>query len=144
MEKYRWIFGLFIPVAAIPVIIIILIVFLKICERFLNNLFKKLDEKEFYNRPRHKPNPIVVNITKIKIEILVGLTLFVVCVRVLSLPIYLLAAVKGADWTPPLLILIPLIVIPYFFSGLITFKIIQYIHRNLDLNIKTEKQDVKI
>lgn len=77
------------------------------------------------------------------IEILVGLTIFAVCVRVLSLPIYLLAAIKGADWTPPLFILIPLIVIPYFFSGLTTFKVIQYIHRNLDLNINTEK-DVKL
>ncbi len=143
MEKYKWIFGLFIPIAAIPIIVIALIVFLKTFERLLGKLFKKLDEKVFLERPMRKPNPIIVNIAKIMIETLVGLTIFAICVRILSLPVYILAAVKGPDWTPPLFILIPLIAIPYFFSGLSTFKIIQYIHRNLDLTINTEKQDIK-
>lgn len=137
------VFGLFIPIAAIPIIVITLIGVLKVSERFFNKLYKNFDDKDVFRTPSQKPNPIGVTITKIMIEILVGLTIFAVCVRVLSLPIYLLAAIKGVDWTPPLFILIPLIVIPYFFSGLTTFKIIQYIHRNLDLNINTEKQDVK-
>jgi len=144
MEKYKWFLGFFIPIAAVPIIVIALIAFLKLSERLLGKLYRKLDEKVFVERPLRKPNPIVVNITKIMIDILVGLTIFSVCVRILTLPVYILAAIKGANWTPPLYILIPLIVIPYFFSGLTTFKIIQYVHRHLDLNMNTEKQNVKL
>lgn len=144
MEKYKWIFWLFIPIAAIPVIVITLFVILKIYERLFNKLFKKLDEKDVFSGPRRKPSPIVVNITKIMIEILVGLTIFAICIRILSLPIYLLASIKSPNWTPPLFILISLIVIPYFFSAITAFKIIQFIHRNLDLNASTETPDIKI
>lgn len=89
MGKYKWIFGLFIPIAAIPIIVIALLVILKIYERLYNKLFKKLDENDVFSGASRKPNSIVVNITKIMIEILVGLTTFAVCVRILSLPIYL-------------------------------------------------------
>src|SRR4030042_2611917 len=141
MEKYKWIFGLFIPIVAIPIIVVALLVFLKIFERLLGKLYNKLDEKMSFDRPMRKPNPIFVTITKIMIDILVGLTIFIVCVRILSLPIYFLGVSKGWDWIPPLYVIIPLIVIPYFFSALTTFKVIQYIHRNLDLNI--ENKDIK-
>ena len=143
MEKYKWILGSFIPIAAVPIMVIALIVFLKLLERLLGKLYRKLDEKVFVDHPLRKPHPIVVNITKIIFDILVGLIVFSVCVRILTLPVYILIAIKGADWTPPLFIIIPLIVIPYFFSGLTTFKVIQYIHRNLDLTINMDKQDIK-
>jgi hypothetical protein len=72
-------------------------------------------------------------IGKIMIEVLVGLTLFDVSIHLLHIPMFLLAAVKGPDWVPPLILSAVLMVIPYFFAGFATYKAIQFIHPHLDL-----------
>lgn len=108
---------------------VLLILMLKLYERLLNALISKIEKKNFYIRPTE--NKTASRIGKYLIEIVVGLTIFVICLRVFSLPIYFL---QETDWIPPLLIQLLLIIFPLFYAVMFTYKTVRFIHRHLELN----------
>jgi hypothetical protein len=69
--------------------------------------------------------------TKYLIEAFVGLTIFVVCLRAFSIPIYF---IKNNGSTTNQSIQILIFLIDLIFSALVTYKAIRYIHRNLNFN----------
>ena len=112
-------------VLIVSVVPLVLILLLNLYERLLNAIISKMEEKNFYSRPAR--NRTASRVGKYLIEVFVGLTIFVVCLRVFSLPIYFL---QGTDWIPPLLIQLLLIIFPLFYAVMFTYKTVRFIHRH--------------
>ncbi len=117
-------------ISAILIIIPLVLVFLlKLYGKLLNKITEKLERKNFYIRP--VKNRTLSQIGKYLIEALVGITIFIICLRVFSLPIYFL---QGTEWIPPLLIQILFIMIPLLYAVMITYKTLRFIHKHLEIN----------
>jgi hypothetical protein len=131
MKNYMWIFGLFIPFIIVPIIVGLLIVILKVAKSLLNKWQPKIDKMIESSQPVQ--NKTFILIGKISIEVLVGITIFYVCLRILSLPILFLISIRGPDWTPPTIICIALITLPFALSAMVTYKTIRYVHKYLEV-----------
>ena len=103
---------------------LLLVLILKLSEKIFNWVDAKLEQKRHCFRP--PKNNKSLTILKYVTEVLVGVTVFNVCFRVLSLPIYFIQGIN----IPPMVMQLALILI-LIYAAIITFKTIKFIHKHL-------------
>ena len=114
---------------AVPVLLTLGIIgFLKL----LVPLIQKLSDKSFQVIDKHpaQPRPIgrYGRFVFFSFKLMIGYIIFIVFLQMFSLPLYFIPALK---WEPPVMIFILLAVMAIVFSGIITYKLMQVVNKNL-------------
>jgi hypothetical protein len=126
MKNYTVLILSFLPVLFIP----ILFLMLKSIKPFIEKAVELNERRNNKYDRRSIPNKKAFKFLKIFFESFIGLVIFYSCLRILSLPLYLLGNISG---NLVLLFTIAVMLFSVIFAGIITFKAIRYVHRHLEL-----------
>jgi hypothetical protein len=106
------------PLLMVLVLIVVLKFYAVVLEKLIGLWHKHVPERTVRRGPFDR-------VFEITMEVFIGLVVFAAFFHIFSAPAFIFQAV---DWSPPLFVAFVLVVFPFIFSGVITYKIMRMIH----------------